>query len=134
MGNTEGTVDYSLGVENMPDKFVVWGILISARSVNCLEALRVTIRLGEALPAAPADVNGLDRIFKGISIPLISYEFYVNPNGVTWIGAERIIHESAGRRLVLMANGDQAIAYEMTAGMLISAVPRDVPELVAKVL
>ena len=127
MGNTKGTVDYRLGVENLPDKFVVWGILISTRSPACLEALRLTIRLGELLPVAPGDVNGLDRILKGVSIQTITYEFYVNPNGLTWINVERVIHESNGRRLVLMANGDQTIAYEMTAGMIISSMPKEVP-------
>ncbi|MBA7479190.1 hypothetical protein ES707_14622 [subsurface metagenome] len=127
LGSTNGTVDYRLGKENLPDYFVVWGILIACRSSACLEAMRVTVRLGTVLPAAPGDVNRLDRIYKGISIPSITYEFYPDSNGVKWIDAGRIVHESKGRRLVIMANGDQVIQYEMTVGMLISAVPREVP-------
>jgi len=132
MGNVNGGSYYRIGQEHLPDKFVVWGILISARSPNCLEALRLTMRLGTVLPAAAADVNGLDRIFEGISIPTITYEFYVNQNGVTWINAERIIHESNGRRLVMLSNGDQTIQYEMTAGVLISALPKEVPDWLVK--
>jgi len=132
MGSTNGRAYYHLGAENLPDKFVVWGILICCRSPNCLEAMRLTMRLGTILPAAPADVNGMDRIYEGISIPTITYEFYANPNGVTWINAERNIIESNGRRLVMVANGDQTIAYEMTAGMLISALPKEVPDWLVK--
>lgn len=128
LGSTVGTVDYRLGEENLPDYFVVWGLLISCRSPACLEAMRLTMRLGTILPTAPGDVNEMDRIFKGISIPSITYEFYPDSNKVTWINAGRIVHESKGRKLVVMANGDQVIQYEMTAGLLISAVPREVPD------
>ncbi|GAI73015.1 unnamed protein product, partial [marine sediment metagenome] len=67
MGSTTGAVDYRLGEENLPDYFVVWGILISCRSPACLEAMRLTVRLGTILPTLPNEVNGMDRIFKGIS-------------------------------------------------------------------
>ncbi|GAH43760.1 unnamed protein product [marine sediment metagenome] len=132
MGHVEGEAYYRLGQEHLPDKFVVWGILIACRSVACLEAMRLTMRLGEFLPTTTDEVNALDRIYKGISISTITYEFYVNPNGVTWINAERIIHESSGRRLVLLSSGDQVIAYEMTAGMLISSMPKEVPDWLVK--
>jgi len=128
MGHTAGNVNYLLGAENLPDKFVVWGIYISCRSINCLEAIRLTIRLGTVLPAAAGDVEGLDRIFKGICVPAITYEFCVNPNGVTWVNCERQIIESAGRRLVMISNGDGTIAYYMTVGMHISALPKEVPD------
>ncbi len=130
MGSTQGRAMYRIGEENLPDWFVVWGILISCNSPACLQAMRLTMRLGTILPTEPTDVNGMDRIFDGISKSKITYEFYANPNAVTWINAEKIIHESRGRRLVLIANGDQTIAYEMTAGMLISSIPREVPDWV----
>jgi len=73
-------------------------------------------------------VNGMERLLKGISIPTITYELYVNQNGVYWIGGQRQIIESAGRKLAYTSNGDQAITYEMTVGVLISALPREVPD------
>jgi len=132
MGRTNGQEYYRLGEDSLPDKFVVWGILIANNCVGMTDAMRLTMRLGTFLPAAPAQVNGMDRIFDGISIPTITYEFYVNPNGLTWINAERIIHESNGRRLVMLSNGDRTNAYEMTAGMLISAMPKEVPDWLVK--
>jgi len=128
MGNVNGGSYYRLGEEQLPDKFVVWGVMICNRSPNCLEALRLTIRLGNDLPAEPSDLNGLDRIYEGISIPTITYEFYTAPNSITWISAERIIIESNGRRLVLLSSGDEVILYEMTVGVLISAMPKEVPD------
>jgi len=127
-GEVGGGVAYFISQEQLPDKFVVWGVLICTRSPSCLEAMRVTIRLGDHVPVNIADVIAMERLFKGISTPGIAYEFYTDSNGVDWIPAERQLVESAGRRLAIASNGDQAIAYEMTVGVLISAMPKEVPD------
>lgn len=132
MGNTSGQIYYHSGAEVLPDKFVLWGILISARSPSCLEALRLTIRLAGSKPASVADGKAKDRLLDGISTEDILYELYVNQNGTTWIGCERQLVEPNGKRLSLVSNGDQAIAYEMTVGILISAVPTEVPDWLVK--
>lgn len=128
MGSGTGVVYYRLGEEELPDKFILWGVLIACRAPSCLEALRLTIRLSDHTPANVADANTMERLLKGISIPTITYEFYPNANAVTWIGCERQIIESSGRKLAMVSNGDQAIAYEMTVGVLISSMPKEVPD------
>lgn len=130
MGSTTGRIYYRLGEEQLPDWFVLWGVLVCCRSPNCLEALRLTIRLGDHTPASVTDAQKMERLLKKISIPSIVYELYVNQNGVIWINDQRQIMESKGRRLALVSNGNQAINYEMTVGVLISAVPREVPNWV----
>lgn len=132
MGSTTGIAYYRGGEEVLPSRFVLWGILISARSPCCLEALRLTIRLAGSAVATAAAAVLLDRLLKGISTADILYEFYVNPNGVTWIGSERQLVEPNGRKLSLVSNGDQTIQYEMTVGILISAVPVEVPDWLVK--
>lgn len=132
MGHTSGEVYYRGGEELLPQRFVLWGILVAARSVNCLEALRLTIRLAGSAVASVAAAKSLERLLKGISKAEILYEFYVNQNGVTWIGCERQLVEPNGRRLSLVSNGDQSIAYEMTVGILISAVPTEIPDWLIK--
>jgi len=133
MGSTSGVAYYRLGEEALPQKMVVWGVLVSCRSVNCLEAMRLTIRLGNTTPTTPAQINILERVLKGISIASITYELFVNQNGTTWINAGRQLIQANGRSLVMLANGDQSIAYEMTVGILISAVPTEVPDWLVKV-
>ena len=128
MGGTAGGIEFRLGDEQLPDKFVVWGVLTACRAPNCLEAIRLTVRLSDHAPSGVADVNSMERLLKGISIPTITYELYVNQNGVYWIGGQRQIIESAGRKLAYTSNGDQAITYEMTVGVLISALPKEVPD------
>jgi len=127
-GSTGGTAYYGISEEQLPDKFVVWGVFISNRSPNCLEALRLTVRLGDHIPANVADANAMERLFKNITIPTITYEFYPQQNAMTWVNIQRQLIESSGRRLAFVANGDQAIAYEMTVGVQISSLPKEVPD------
>lgn len=133
MGSTSGEIYYRGGEEVLPQRFMLWGIMISARSPCCLEALRLTIRLAGSAVASVAAAKALKRLLDGISTADNLYEFYVKPNGVTWIGCERQLVEPNGGRLSLVSNGDQNIAYEMTVGLLISAVPTEVPDWLVKV-
>jgi len=132
MGSTSGKAYYRGGEEILPHKFMLWGVMISARSPACLEALRLTIRLGGSAVDTAAKATALQRLFSGISTADILYEYYVNPNGVTWIGCERQLVEPNGKKLSLVSNGDQVIQYEMTVGILISAVPTEVPDWLVK--
>lgn len=132
MGSTTGVVHYTAGEEALPHRFVVWGVLISARSPACLEALRLTIRLAGSKPSSVAGVITMRRLLNSISDENILYEFYVNPNGTTWIGSNRQLVEPSGGRLAYVSNGDQVIAYEMTVGVLISAVPTEAPDWLVK--
>lgn len=127
-GHVNGRAYNIVGTEQLPDKFVVWGVLIACRSVNCLEAMRLTIRLADNQARFAANILAHERLLKGISIPSIYFEFYPNQNGVTWVNCERQLVESMGKRLAMSANGDQTIAYEMTVGVQISEVPRQVPD------
>ena len=128
MGSSTGTVYYRSGQEVSPHRFVLWGVLVSARSPCCLEALRLTIRLAGSAEASVAEAKAMERLLKGISDPEILYELYVNPNGMTWISCERQLVDPNSRKLSLVSSGDQNIAYEMTVGILISAVPNEVPD------
>jgi len=129
-GNTTGKIYHWCAEENLPDKFVVWGILLCFMSPADAQAMRVTIRLARDTAAITADVKGCERLCKGVSSHKIQYELFANQNGVTWINNLRIIVESKDRKLGFVTNGDQAIAYEGTVGVLISGVPREVPDWV----
>lgn len=132
MGSTTGVICYRSGQEKLPYRFVLWGILISAMSPSCLQALRLTIRLAGSAAASADAAKAQDRLLKGISTADIMYELFVNQNGTTWIGGIRQLVEPNGKRLSLASNGDQSIAYEMTVGILVSAVPNEVPDWLVK--
>jgi len=127
-GDTGGKVFYDISEENLPDKFVVWGVLFSCNSPGMTNAMRATLRLGTRAPLNVAETMGLDRVLKGISQPDILYEFYVNANGLSYVPNQRLLVESAGRRIVVVTNGDQSNAYEMTSGVIISALPKEINE------
>lgn len=124
----EGKNFYVIGSEELPDKFVVWGILISCECAIAALSIRLTIRLGDNVAALTADPKVYDRLLKGISSPRVVFEFFVDVNHTTWINCEREIIESSGRRLAICVAGDQVNSYEMTVGVLISALPKEVPD------
>jgi len=123
-----GGVDYGIAEENLPDKFVVWGVMASSMASVMIRAIELTIRLGTFLPVNDADLYASDRLLKGISTPAMLYELFVIPNGVTWINCERMLIESAGRRITIGTRGDTENAYTMTVGVQISAMPKEVPD------
>jgi len=129
-GNTEGTVYYCCTEERLPDKFVAWGILLSFREPLANQAIRATVRLARDTAEVTADAWGCERVCKGISTHNILYEFYTNQNGMAWIKNMRTIVESKGRRIAFVSNGDQVHGYFGTIGVLISGVPREVPDWV----
>ena len=129
-GNISGEAFYCCTEENLPDKFIVWGILMSFQGPAVTQAMRCTVRLARDTKAITDDAMGCERICKGISTHNILYEFQANQNGVTWLNNLRLIVQSKDRRIAFVTNGDQAIAYEGTVGCLISGVPREVPDWV----
>lgn len=128
MGGTGGVVERKIGADVLPKKFVVWGVLTSCNSPSCIQAMRVTIRLCDALDALTVDCSPFERLLKNISTRDIVYELYVNANGVDWIPIDRQLVLPSFRRLGFITNGDQSNTYEMTVGVLISDVPREVPD------
>lgn len=132
MASATGAIEYKLGGEVLPHRFAVWGVLVSARSPACLEALRLSIRLAGSAASSIATAVQQHRLLDGITHHTHLYELTPNPNGMTWIGCSRQIVEPSGGRLSLIANGDQVIAYEMTVGVLISAVPTEIPDWLIK--
>lgn len=118
----------SLAEETLPDKFIVWGVLLSCRTAVSIIAISTTMRLGSRVPANLAEAVTLERVLKNISLPTQAYELYASCNGTTWLSVERQIIEANGRSLVVVTTGDAANAYAMTVGVLISALPKEVPD------
>jgi len=127
-GTTNGGSEFWICEENLPDKFVVWGVMFSFRTPNGTNMMRVSIRLGDRLPANLDEFRTKERVFKNVSVPNIVYEFYVPSNDIRWIPAERQLIESAGRRMVMLTNGDGVNTHEGTVALLISAMPKEVPD------
>lgn len=128
MGSSTGVAYSAMCEEAFPDKFVVWSVMINSRQPTVSQALRITFRLADNLAAFNANPGGYDRLLKGVSSPLIVFEFFCAPNCSTYVHDLRHIVESSGRRLCIHSNGDQENAYEVTAAVLISAMPKEIPD------
>jgi len=118
----------NLFVAELPDKFVVWGVLIACRSLNCISGISATIRLAKERIAFITNPMRYERVLKGMGRENLRNEFYVDGNDVTWIKCEREIIESAGRKMAVITSGDLIHAYDVTIGVQISALPKEVPD------
>jgi len=122
-----GGMNYALAEEELPDKFVVWGVLFSNISAGCTGALSLSIRLAKSIPVAGAEYLALERLFKVVKVTTGVYETFLEPNGTVFIQTERQIIESAGRRFLIRVIGDGVHSYDMSYGVQISALSKEVP-------
>ena len=129
-GNTQGKVYYYCTEESLPDRFVVWGILLAFREPLGDRAIRATVRLARDTAEVTADAWGCERVCKGISSHKILYEFFTEQNGTAWVKNLRLIVHSKGRKIAFVTNGDQVNPYTGTVSVLISGIPRQVPDWV----
>lgn len=123
-----GDVVFYISPFELPDKFVVWGVMIGCSSGAPVNPIHITMRLGSVAPTTSIETIAMERVFKGMCQPAEIYEFIVSQWDLTWMNCERILIESAGRRLVVEAIGDTVNPYEFTAALLISALPKEVPD------
>jgi len=128
VSDAEGAGEYQISDQELPDWFVVWGILLSCRSVGCKEAIRFTIRLSITMPTSWLLLNACELMLKSIGTQTWRHEFNIQQNKMVWINEERQIIESKGRRLVFRAEGDGVHAYNINVGVQISALTKEVPE------
>lgn len=127
-GATNGVVSRWMVEEELPDRFVLWKIMLSSNSIGMTQAMRATIRLGDHAPIVGENINLWDRLLKGISITTMVYELYYQPNSIICINGLRQLVEAGNRRMCYVVNGDQTNTYEGTIGCLISALPKEVPD------
>lgn len=127
-GEAAGDIQYVISNIELPDKFVVWGVVICCSSIVTVNPIQVSLRLGSVIPTTQAGARALERLFKGMCQTAELYEFIVDNRGLTWLNCERLLIESAGRRLVVVTIGDEVNLYEFTAAILISALPKEVPD------
>lgn len=123
-----GDIAYFTAEEKMPEQFVIWGSMISVSSPAPVNPVQLTFRLGDRVPVTAAEALAMDRLYKGISSPAQLYEFYHSQWDMTWMACERIFVQSVARRLIVVTIGDGVNAYHLTAAVLISSVPKEVPD------
>ena len=125
-----GMVSYGFAEEPFPDAFVLWAVMITCHSPSMTEAMKLTIRVA-AQPFVDMDsVKAADRLLKGVGRTGIWMDAYVDPNALSFFGDIRQYCHYPNKRLAVEANGDQVNMYYCDVNVLISSVPKEVPDWV----
>lgn len=127
-GKEGAGADFIVSDEPLPDRMVVWGLFITGRQ-TAMSSWEVTFRLGQDLTYNLATVEVLPRIFPGLAHPTFVNEIWNQNGACTWWPGLRNYVEAQGKRLVMVLTTNDGTGYrEFSAGLLISSVPREIPE------
>jgi len=123
-----GGVGYGFAEETYPEQFMLWAVMLSSYSPAMTSAMRVMIRLSTKVFTGMAEVQAAQRLLKGVGRPGPYFDLYVQSNGVTFFGDIRQYCSFPGHRLAIATNGDAANLYYCDVNVLISSVPKEIPD------
>lgn len=124
----DGKVSYGYAEERFPDAFVLWAVMVTCYSPSMTEAMKLTLRVAAQPFVDMETVRAADRLLKGTSRIGLWMDLYVGPNEVTYISDIRQYCHYPNKRLAVEANGDQTNLYYCDVNVLISSVPKQIPD------
>lgn len=127
-GKDGSGADFVVADEKLPDRIVVWGFYCSVRQV-AMTSWEITYRLGPLQVYNGVSCARLPRVFPGMGHPSFFNEVWSQNGAPMFVMGIRKFVEVQGRRLVMALTTNDGTGYrEASAGILISAFPREVPD------
>ncbi len=128
VGTTAGGVTYFTIEDRVPDRFVVWSLIYNGSKWTAVTGIDLALRLA----SQAADVDGFwlsPRLFQQIAKENMAYEFFFNANTGLYLQNMRTVHEARGLRVCgAVKHIDETATCENMCALLISAVPKEVPD------
>lgn len=128
IGTAGGALTYFTIEERLPDRFVIWSMLVQGCDWTAGTGIDLTIRLA---------YKGFDndsfwkarRLFHQIALEELTYDFYLTTKNNFYMPYCRSVHESQGLRICgAYKIRNETATCENQIALLISAVPREVPD------
>lgn len=128
IGTAAGAVTYFQIEEQLPERFIVWMMMVSGTDRTAGTGIDLTLRMSAQVPDAESILRHR-RIFPGIALGTMMYEFFLDDKPGTLIGGMRNVVEARGERVggAFKIRNETATCENMIA-LLISSFPREVPE------
>ena len=118
------------GISNfpLPERFVIWGVYFVA-PIAFTDSVSVDLRLGDVLPTTTPQFRTYETIFPGFDHYSEGLGYWVLGmlSGFELFGLRQPV-QSMGRRLVVEADRVVGTAAGVTVVLVISSIPRSVPE------
>ena len=116
-----------------PERFVIWELHVSVSRVG-VENVWCRIAFGDQLPTTTAQMDGLEPVFNGLGMqgagPRQIFVTSLTPIILTRL---KIPKQATGRRLVSEFGGTGPGAGYCTVSMVVSSIPREIPDCLISV-
>ena len=114
--------------EPFPDRFVLWAVMVGVYSPGMTDGMRVSMRVSAQKFTTTEEVMAADRLLKGVGRIGDFMDLYVASNQLTSFGGIRQYCHHPNKRFACQANGDQVNMYYCDVNILISSIPKEVPD------
>ncbi len=127
-GKEDAGADYIVAEPELPTAMVVWGMYLTIRQ-TAITGWKLSYRLGPDMVYDAASFDALERVFPNLAHISFLYEIWSNNCDQMIVTGLRNFVEPNGRRLVMaIATVDGTGYREAAAGLLISSIPKEVPD------
>ncbi len=130
VGTTAGELVYITVHDRLPDFFVLWSMLVQGTDWTTGTGINLTVKLADRA----ADIDSFwkaDRLFHQIASEQYVYEFFLTVKGPFYLPYIRSVHESKNNRIcIALKLRAETVPCENQIALLISSVPREVPDWV----
>ncbi|MBA7677292.1 hypothetical protein ES703_85549 [subsurface metagenome] len=114
--------------DRLPDRFVLWSMFVQGTDWNTATGIDMTIKLAERAYDGDSFWNA-QRLFHQIGTEGMVYEFFLPVKGSFHLRYIRSAHESKNNRICVgLKLRVETTPCENQIGLLISSVPREVPD------
>ncbi len=130
IGTAADAVTYFLIEESVPDKFVLWDVLISSTGGTAGSSCNVTLRLCRQVPTS-GTLKNYRRLLTNMSTRQMSYDIHLPPIATTHLGPMKNLIEAENDRIGgALKIPSETATCENSVACLISAIPKEVPDWV----
>ena len=130
LGTTANTAMFFHIMDQPPDNFVVWDIIVSPGGIVAAIRVDLTIVLCKETPVI-GNIRTLTRLLRQFGSPSDLYQMHFSPNSTTYLGPMKVaieaVNQGIGGTFKLY---DETANCESNIAILISAIPREVPDWV----
>jgi len=128
IGTAGGELVYVTIKDRLPDRFVLWSILVQGTDWTAATGIDLTLRLANVAGDNDSFWNA-DRLFHQIASEGLTYEFFLTVKGPFYLPYIRSVHESKNNRICVgFKLRLETEACQNQIAVLISSVPREVPD------
>lgn len=127
----DGTgAEFVVSDEKLPNRMVVWGFYCTGRQ-EAMTSWEITYRMGPLMPYNGNSFMELPRVFQGLGHPSFMNEIWSQNGNPMFVMGLRQFVEPQGKRLVIALTTNDGTGYrEFSMGIVISTLPREVPDWV----